>query len=78
MICQTGDKKTIDLDKRIAVIGVGYVGMPLTSEFTENYDVIGSDVNKENSIDSRKTPYVVFLNERVRCYEIETKNIELD
>lgn len=33
--------------KIIAVIGMGYVGMPMAIEFAEKYDVIGFDINKE-------------------------------
>lgn len=32
---------------KIAVIGMGYVGMPMAIEFAEKYDVIGFDINKE-------------------------------
>ncbi len=35
-------KKT---DIKIAVIGLGYVGMPLALEFSKKYDVLGFDVN---------------------------------
>lgn len=31
---------------KIAVIGMGYVGMPMAIEFAEKYDVIGFDINK--------------------------------
>lgn len=37
----------MDWDKKIAVIGMGYVGMPMAIEFAEKYDVIGFDINKE-------------------------------
>ena len=33
--------------QKIAVIGMGYVGMPMAIEFAEKYDVIGFDINKE-------------------------------
>lgn len=36
-------------NKRIAVIGLGYVGLPLAVEFGKNYDVLGFDIN-ENRI----------------------------
>ncbi|TZF84455.1 nucleotide sugar dehydrogenase [Pedobacter sp. BS3] len=32
---------------RIAVIGLGYVGLPLAMEFSKHYPVIGFDINKE-------------------------------
>src|SRR5690606_29150816 len=33
--------------KRIAVIGLGYVGLPLATEFAYFFPVIGLDINKE-------------------------------
>jgi UDP-N-acetyl-D-galactosamine dehydrogenase len=33
-------------DKRIAVIGLGYVGLPLAIEFGKKYDVLGFDINQ--------------------------------
>ena len=33
--------------KKIAVIGLGYVGLPIALEFAKKYKVIGFDVNKE-------------------------------
>ncbi|QPI86191.1 Vi polysaccharide biosynthesis UDP-N-acetylglucosamine C-6 dehydrogenase TviB [Rhodobacterales bacterium HKCCA1288] len=35
----------LDLQRKIAVIGLGYVGLPLAVEFGKKYDVIGFDVN---------------------------------
>jgi len=34
-------------DKKIAIIGLGYVGLPLAVEFGKNYPVIGSDINQK-------------------------------
>jgi UDP-N-acetyl-D-galactosamine dehydrogenase len=34
-------------DKKIAVIGLGYVGLPLAIEFAKKYPVIGLDINKK-------------------------------
>ena len=31
----------------IAIIGLGYVGLPLAVAFAEKYKVIGFDINKE-------------------------------
>ncbi len=47
-------------DSKIAVIGLGYVGLPLAIEFAEKYQVIGFDINQDrvsnlnNGIDSTK------------------------
>ena len=32
---------------KIAVIGLGYVGLPLAVEFAKKYKVVGFDVNAE-------------------------------
>ncbi len=37
------------IDKKIAIIGLGYVGLPLAIEFSKKYKVIGFDIN-ENRI----------------------------
>jgi UDP-N-acetyl-D-galactosamine dehydrogenase len=37
-------------DKKIAVIGLGYVGLPLAVAFAEKYKVVGVDINK-NRVD---------------------------
>ncbi|MFA6260132.1 MAG: nucleotide sugar dehydrogenase [Bacteroidia bacterium] len=35
------------MSKKIAIIGLGYVGLPLAIEFGKKYPVIGFDINKE-------------------------------
>ena len=32
----------------IAVIGLGYVGLPLAVEFAKKYPVVGFDINKQS------------------------------
>ena len=45
---------------KIAIIGLGYVGLPLAIEFGKKYDVLGFDINQvridelENGIDRTK------------------------
>ena len=34
-------------DAKIAIIGLGYVGLPLAVEFSKRYPVIGFDINKK-------------------------------
>jgi UDP-N-acetyl-D-mannosaminuronate dehydrogenase len=34
-------------DKKIAIIGLGYVGLPLAVEFGKNYPVVGFDINQK-------------------------------
>jgi UDP-N-acetyl-D-galactosamine dehydrogenase len=33
-------------DLRVAVIGLGYVGLPLAVAFSQKYPVLGYDINK--------------------------------
>lgn len=40
-------EKIRDKEEKIAVIGLGYVGMPLAVAFSKKVDVIGFDLNKE-------------------------------
>ena len=35
------------LDKTIAIIGMGYVGLPLAIEFSKKFNVIGFDISSE-------------------------------
>ncbi|RUA11757.1 MAG: nucleotide sugar dehydrogenase, partial [Flavobacteriia bacterium] len=34
-------------NKKIAIIGLGYVGLPLAVAFAEKYTVIGFDINEQ-------------------------------
>ena len=36
----------MDSQRKIAIIGLGYVGLPLAIEFGKKYDVLGFDINK--------------------------------
>src|SRR4051812_8325059 len=50
-------KELLDKEKKLAVIGLGYVGLPIALEFAKKLSVIGFDINEEridlmrNSID---------------------------
>lgn len=37
----------LNKNKKIAIVGLGYVGLPLANLFSKKYDVIGFDVNQE-------------------------------
>jgi UDP-N-acetyl-D-galactosamine dehydrogenase len=37
---------------KIAIIGLGYVGLPLAIEFGKKYQVVGFDINRER-VDGR-------------------------
>jgi len=41
-------------DKKIAVIGLGYVGLPLAFEFSKKFNVIGFDLNKNRIAELNK------------------------
>lgn len=40
-------KELIDKKKKLAVIGLGYVGLPIALEFAKNLSVIGFDINEK-------------------------------
>ncbi len=42
------------MDYKIAIIGLGYVGLPLAVEFAKKYEVIGFDINKSRVEDLNK------------------------
>ena len=50
-------QELIDKKKKLAVIGLGYVGLPIALEFAKKISVIGFDVNAgrikmmENAVD---------------------------
>lgn len=50
--------KTLDAiqnqNKKIAVVGLGYVGLPLALEFAKKVPTIGFDINKENWVYTEK------------------------
>ena len=39
-------EKIIKREEKIALVGLGYVGMPIAVEFAKHVDVIGFDINK--------------------------------
>ena len=53
--------------KKIAIIGLGYVGLPLAIEFAKKYEVTGFDINKErveelqNGVDRTKEADLIEL-----------------
>jgi UDP-N-acetyl-D-glucosamine/UDP-N-acetyl-D-galactosamine dehydrogenase len=40
-------ERIINREEKIAIVGLGYVGLPLAIEFAKKFDVIGFDVNTE-------------------------------
>lgn len=47
-------KELIEKQKKLAVVGLGYVGMPIAIEFAKHIDVIGFDINKEKIKEYKK------------------------
>lgn len=43
-------EKLVNKEEKIAVVGLGYVGLPLAVELAKKYDVIGYDINS-NKLD---------------------------
>ena len=37
----------LNKEKKIAIVGLGYVGLPIALEFAKYFSVIGFDINKE-------------------------------
>jgi UDP-N-acetyl-D-galactosamine dehydrogenase len=46
----------IKMDKKLAILGLGYVGLPLAVEFGKKFDTVGFDINAER-VDELKTGY---------------------
>jgi UDP-N-acetyl-D-galactosamine dehydrogenase len=42
------------MNDKIAIVGLGYVGLPLAVEFAKKYEVVGFDINPERVEDLRK------------------------
>ena len=55
-------------NKNIAIVGLGYVGLPLAVEFGKNYSVVGFDLHQErieelrNGIDKTR---IKILNQQI-------------
>ena len=60
-------KKKKQMSKKICIIGLGYVGLPLAAAFAKKYDVVGFDINE---------PRVKELNENYdRTLELSTEEL---
>ncbi len=63
-------------DKKIAIIGLGYVGLPLAIEFGKKYLVVGFDINEarvkelSKGIDSTKEADMIAMNEAIMYYNV--------
>ena len=51
----------VNKQKKLAVIGLGYVGLPIALEFARKIKVIGFDINKklqQNALDPYTKKYI--------------------
>ena len=66
-------QRIIDRETKLALVGLGYVGMPIAVEFAKHVEVIGFDINK-NKIASYKNgidPTLEVGNEKIRTSTVE-------
>ena len=56
------------MEKKIAVIGLGYVGLPLAVEFAKQYQTVGFDIND--------TRVIELMNGHDRTLEVEDKDLK--
>ena len=56
------------MEKKIAVIGLGYVGLPLAVEFAKQYPTVGFDING--------TRVDELMNGHDRTLEVEDKDLK--
>ena len=52
--------------EKLAVIGLGYVGMPLAVAFAEKINVLGFDLNKEKIYEARPGQQYAEIRENVQ------------
>ena len=65
--------KIVSREEKLALVGLGYVGMPIAVEFAKHVDVIGYDINQEK-IEAYKNgfdPTLEVGNEAIRNAPIE-------
>lgn len=67
----------VDKDLKIAVVGLGYVGLPLAVEFAKLYNVVGFDIN-EKRIDELSRGVDRTLEVEVDTSQIETLTFSSD
>lgn len=75
-------EKLITKEKTVAVIGLGYVGLPLALEFARKYKVIGFDINSERiemlkkGVDPSKELSTEEFNNTDILFTSDTKNLK--
>ncbi len=60
-------QELLNKEKKLAVIGLGYVGLPIALEFAKDFEVIGFDIN-EARVEMMKRGGRPFLRVRIRCF----------
>ena len=61
-------------DSKIAVIGLGYVGLPLAVEFGKDRDVVGFDINSNriNELNNQIDSTIEISNEDLLISKVES------
>ena len=61
---------------KIAIIGLGYVGLPLAVEFAKKYQVIGFDINYQRIKELRKNEDVTLETESTELEEVNVSSLK--
>ena len=61
--------------KKLCIVGLGYVGLPLAIEFSKHYEVVGFDISKERIRELRK--YIDRNNQFAKKDLKKNKNLKL-
>ena len=64
---------SLDSNLKVAVIGLGYVGLPLALAFSEKYNVVGFDLSS-NRIDELNNKFD--RNNEININELDNKKIK--
>jgi len=57
-------------NQKIAIIGLGYVGLPLAVEFAKHFEVVGFDINKRRVDELRKNLDITLETESHQLQEV--------
>ena len=70
-------KKEIEMkNTKIAIIGLGYVGLPLAVEFGKKYQVIGFDINGQRIKELRENEDVTLETESAELEEVNVRSMK--
>ena len=63
-------QELIDKKAKLAVIGLGYVGLPIALEFAKKISVIGFDINAKKSGDDEARVLIPAMNWRKKILKV--------